>query len=348
MRVLFYLPVVNAWWFDHIVAPLMRVLAREHDVHAMVPPPWRTTGLAAADVAGVAWHWLDAPEHPRLRLEPDLYPGLGDRIATIAPDLTLCRAADRTALCRFPGTVRYLMEASVPLVAPDLTRIHLSDAIFDHGFGEVAPHPESPALAAAWDAVAADYPPRDGPALADGRLLLALPLEYEGPEMFFRAHAVHASNLAMLEHLIARLPDDVLLAVTDHPLNAHVGDGGALQAFVDAHPDRIVLIPETGAPGRSTAMLARRADGMIVGDSKSIFLPAMFGTPCLRLTTFRTAAWMRTYDDLDRFLADIRAGKAITADPAVTRRFVAWHLSRASFDAADPALDATTILSRAA
>ncbi len=249
---------------------------------------------------------------------------------------------------RFPGNVRYLMEASMPLVAPVLTRIHLSDGIFDHGLGDVAQTPESPALAATWDRIAADFPPRDGPALPDGRILLALPLEYEGPEMFFRAHAVHPTNAVLLEQLLTRLPDDVLLAVTDHPLNAQVGDRSALHAFVAAHPNRITLVPETGAPGRSTAMLARRADGMIVCDSKSIFLPAMFGTPCLRLSTFRTADWMRTYDDLDRFLADIRAGRAVAADPALTRRFVAWHLAHASFDAADPALSAETILSRAA
>lgn len=345
MRVLFYLPVVTPWWFDHIVAPLIRALASAAEVHVMAPPSWRNTGLDAAPaIPGIVWHPLDAPEHPRLRDDGRAYPGLIERVVAIGADLTLVRGADLETPKHFPGMVRYLMEASVPLVAPTLTRIQLSDTLFDHGV--TAPLP-TPVDEAAWRAIDTDFPPRSGPALHDGRKLVALALEFEHEEMFFARHRPYPDNAAMIDGLAAMLPSDVLLAVTNHPANERFCDNSAIHAAIARHADRVTIVPETGAPGRTTAMLARRADGVIVSDSKSIFLPAMFGTPVLRLSRFRTGGWVRAYDDAAAFLADVSAGTARAADPATARGWIAHHLAHESFDAADPALDARTILSRA-
>ncbi len=44
MHVLFYLPVVTPWWFDNIVAPLIRAAASDARVSVLVPPLWRGTG----------------------------------------------------------------------------------------------------------------------------------------------------------------------------------------------------------------------------------------------------------------------------------------------------------------
>lgn len=350
MRVLLYLPVMNPWWFEHIVVPLMRAMVPACDMHVMLPPPWRCTGLdrdqahALAGDLPVTWHWLDAPEHQALRLDGAAYPGLVERVTAIAPDLTLCRAADLVTPAAFPGTVRYLMEASVPLFTTTLTRIQFADTIFDHGFMPTATAAPVAAIDQQWQQVHAAYPPRGGPALPDGRLLLALPLEYEGTEMFFRAHARFASNAELIDWLMHALPDDVVLALTNHPLNDRYIDAGPLQAQVAHYGDRIVLVPETGEPGRSTAMLARRANGMILCDSKSIFLPAIFGTPCLRFSSFASAPWMRVHDDLHAFIAALRAGTAATAAPEDARAWIAWHLAQGSVDVADPTLDAAAIL----
>ncbi|WP_326524648.1 hypothetical protein [Sphingomonas sp.] len=345
MRVLFYLPVVTPWWFDHIVTPLIRALASAHDVHVMVPPSWRGTGIdEPPSLARVTWHQLDAAGHPRLRDDGRAYPGLIDRITALSPDLTLARSADIVTPARFPGTVRYLMEASIPLIAPMLTRIQLADTLFDHGC--TAPRP-APGIDDPWDRAQSDFPPREGPALPDGRRLIALALEFEHPEMFFASHRPYRDNATMIEAFAAMLPDDMLLAVTNHPANERFCDNSAIHAVAARHPGKVTIVPETGPPGRTTAMLARRADGMIVSDSKSLFLPAMFGTPVLRLSRFASGAWIAAYADPAAFFTDIAAGTARAADPADARAWIAHHLAHESFDAANPALDAATILSRA-
>ncbi len=357
MRVLFYLPVCNPWWFGQIIAPMARVLSRDCDVHLMVPAPWRNTGLSADDIAAlggdaITWHLLDDPSHPVLRTDGRCYPQLLELVGEISPDLTICRSSDLEAPRAFPGVVRFLMEATVPLISAEpLTRVRFADTLFDHGFMP----PLDPATRARcidavtpeWSAIHTEFTPRSGPALPDGRRLVLLPLEYEHPELFFRDHSPFHGNVDMIHHLAARVPDDVLIAVTHHPLTLRYMSTESVEAAVAVYPDRVTIVPETGDAGRSTAMLARRSDGMIVVDSKSIFLAAMFGTPCLRLSRFRTAAWMNAYEDADGFFGDLRDGIARAADPADARVWVGWHMTHDSFDAADPALDAGRMLSLA-
>ncbi len=88
MRVLFYLPVVTPWWFDAIVAPLIRAAARDAHVSVMVPPLWRNTGIGPEQLAGcgdldqVDWHILDGDDHPARRRRPPGRPlqGHADRL----------------------------------------------------------------------------------------------------------------------------------------------------------------------------------------------------------------------------------------------------------------------------
>lgn len=54
MHVLFYLPVVTPWWFDNIVAPIIRAAARDAQVSVLVPPLWRGTGIGPTQLAGCA------------------------------------------------------------------------------------------------------------------------------------------------------------------------------------------------------------------------------------------------------------------------------------------------------
>ena len=72
-RIMFYLPVVTPWWFEYIVVHLIRVMARAHETHVLIPPLWHNTGLGEGqlhliqDLDHVQWHLLDGPDHPLLR-----------------------------------------------------------------------------------------------------------------------------------------------------------------------------------------------------------------------------------------------------------------------------------------
>ena len=104
MRILFYLPIVTPWWFENIVVPMLRALRGGErapaELHVMIAPMWRGTGIeaghlaAAADLADVHWHVVDEGEPDQFRLAGGEVPGLLDRVAAIAPDLTLARSAD--------------------------------------------------------------------------------------------------------------------------------------------------------------------------------------------------------------------------------------------------------------
>ena len=99
-RVLFYLPVVTPWWFDNIVAPLIRTLAVDSEVHILVAPLWRNTGIGPDQIAGCSaipnllWHIVDDPDHRSLRTSPTDPDGLVAFVRSIAPDYVFCRSAD--------------------------------------------------------------------------------------------------------------------------------------------------------------------------------------------------------------------------------------------------------------
>ena len=138
MRVLFYLPVVTPWWFDNIVAPVIDHLAAQAEVHVIVPPLWRGTGIgpdqlprvAAADL--IQWHIMDGEDHQKLRTGGAPFDELIDLVHDIDPDISLCRSADLDTPRRFPGIVRYMMEAAFPPF-PSLDQwFVLREQPFDH------------------------------------------------------------------------------------------------------------------------------------------------------------------------------------------------------------------------
>jgi len=364
MHVLFYLPVVTPWWFDKIVAPIIRAAARDAQVSVLVPPLWRGTGIGAAQLAACAdletvdWYILDGDDHPRLRVSAAGEDALFALVEQINADITLCRSADLDSAARFPGIVRFIMEGAAPPFATDPTAAWLAETLFDHAMMPRLAPPRRAALDAAfrprWDAAHARFARADRHAFLDAaglprdKRLIALPLEYEHPEMFFGQHNVFASNIALVNHLAEQLDEDSVLAVTNHPLNERHCDNGPLLATIAAHGGKVRLVGATRTPGDATMLLAKHCAGMVVGNSKSFAGCAFFSTPMLRLSRFRTGGWMHAYDDVAAFVAALRDSTARAADQADALSWFAFHLLDRMFDPADPALNAAALADRAA
>lgn len=356
MRILFYLPAVTPWWFEHIVAPLVRTLAAVHEVHVLVPPLWRNTGIGPAqlgpcrDLDHVAWHIWDADDHAAIRTGTS--EALVEHVHAIAPDLSFCRSADMTAPERFPGTVRYLMEGGAwPLAgAPDW--LMLQEAPFDHGCVPLLAPVEAAALdalfAPVWAALRGRHALAPG-ARAGARAsagfgsapVVALPLEYAHEENVFRLHGTGGTNAELVARIAAQLPAGWTLAVTDHPLNRLYVDDAALDATVAGLWPRVRLVEDTGA-------LAAIADGMIVENSKSFAAAAFHGLPLFRRSAFRTGDWLHALDDLDGFFAAIADGRARGAGEAEARRWFGYHLANCVIDPDHAETDADLLLGHVA
>ena len=362
LRTVFYLPVVTPWWFTHIVIRLIRVMARDHEVHVLVPPLWRNTGIGPeqidliAELPHVFWHVLDGPDHTNLRGDAAQPDDLFALIDHINPDVTLCRSADIVSPQRFPGTVRYIMEAAAPPFVTQSQCIWLAPTLFDYGMmPEFSPEQAAKLDTLAgplWDQMhhALDLPPKEdfmsAHSLPDGRRIIGLPLEYEHEENFFDQHHRFAENAQMTTSIVATLDDDCVLAVTDHPLNALYGDTIALEAAITDTGGKAVLLDNDEEAGSVTLALAKHCDAMIVGNSKSWAACAAFGTPLLRLSNFATGGWVNAYHSLPEFLQDLANGNARSADPQLARRWFTFHLANCLIDPADPTLSADKIIAR--
>ena len=358
---MFYLPVVTPWWFANIVVHLIRVMAREHDVHVLVPPLWRGTGIGpdqlalVDDLTHVQWHLLDGPDHPKLRDDASAEDDLFEFVAAIEPDLTLCRSADIKSPARFPGVVRYIMEGAAPPLETAAHWVTLSSSLFDYGV-----MPEIPqVLAARLDAFAttftqslskrgfgtrAEWLAQYG--LDPKATIIGLPLEYEHEENFFGQHHRYPDNTAFITGVADALPDGAVLAVTNHPLNELYGDNSGIKAVLETLGSRAVMLPSTATAGSATLALAKHCDGMVVGNSKSWAACAAYGTALMRLSAFTTGGWANAYTSLEPFFADVARGTAITADPAKAQRWFTYHLLDQVFDPADPSLQASDIINR--
>jgi hypothetical protein len=362
MRILFYLPVVTPWWFDEIVGPLIRAASRGAEVHVLVPPLWRNTGIEGAQLMAcadldVTWHILDGDDHPQLRHSARDQEDLLELVRAIAPDLSLCRSADIETPAHFPGVVRYIMEGGAPPFRTDPHAVYLSHTLFDHGILPELRAAErtwlKQSLAPAWQRIrhASSGVSRDEflrrAGIPAGRRLIGLPLEYEHEEIFFEQHNPYGNNVGLIETLAPGLDDDTILAVTNHPLNELHSDNGPLREAIARHAGKVRLLGQIGGPGEATMLLARHCDGMVVGNSKSFGNCAFFGTPMLRLSRFATGAWMHAYDTWEPFLAAVRKGRARGADEAPARRWFAFHLANNVFDPTDPELDAAALADRA-
>jgi hypothetical protein len=366
VRVLFYLPVITPWWFDNVVGPLVRLLAGDHEVHVLAPVPWSGTGIgqpelmACADLPQVHWHIFDGDSHPTMRTDPSERAGIIEFVRSLAPDYVLCRSADCTTMKEFPGVVRHLMEGgAAPLAVPN-DWVILQEQPFDHGLVPDLDDDERAQLdgliAPLWDALRSQFRQsrqmrksfRNWAGLPADRPVLALPLEYEHHENFFLMHRVGATpNHRLIAQLAESIDDSFFLAITNHPLNEKHVDNSALEAEIASHGSRMRLLPATGPDGENTTMLlARDADGVLVGDSKIYALAAFFGTPMLRRSRFRTGDWLNACSDLESFLPAVAGGTAVGPDPDAARTWFAFHVANNLFDPNDPELTASALLAR--
>lgn len=321
MKILFYLPVVTPWWFEAIIAPMLRALhGGSTELHVMVAPSWRNTGLdgadliQAADLDRIHWHIVDQGEPDLFRTDGAAVPDLLDRVAAIAPDVTLARSADFAIAHHFPGVVRFIMEAGAPPFAADPSWVILDERPFLQSnlpAGETALADIcAEALAATSELVTRHAPQvaRAALGLPADRKVLAVPLHYEHEENYFLAHAAYPTGVAMIEGLLASADDDTVLAVSDHPLNRLYVDRSALTACLARHAGRVV---DCTAVPRATEVLVRCTEAMVVDLSKCWTLAAFHGQPILDIGGHLQADWLR-----NRFTRP---------DPAAARRWFGWH-----------------------
>jgi len=358
-RILFYLPNVTLWWFDNVVTPLARLLAAEHEVHIMVPPAWRGTGITAdrlapfADGPEIHWHILDGEDHPALRENGAADPEVRARVAAIDADYTLCRCADPEVIHAFPGTVRFLMEGAATPLANGGNPIIFTTRLFEHGAMPPLGEEQGAALDAAFADIWADYEAglrapvpswRAAAGIAAGRKAVAVPLEYELEESFTVPHRLFADNLTLVDRVAAAFDDDVFLAFTNHPINEDHADNRAIEAKIAALGDRGALI-RSHVPGiAATDLVARDCDGAVLDLSKCYLVYAYFGVPMARPRGHATARWLNVETDLDAFAAAVRDGRATAPSPEMTRRWFACHIANSALDVANRRLDAGQVL----
>jgi hypothetical protein len=366
MKVLFYLPVVTPWWFENIVEPILRRVAKVAETHVLAPAPWRNTGIGPEELArcvdldAVKWAIFDGDEHPSYRTKPAEPDGLIAYVRELAPDIVLCRSADFDTVRHFPGAVRFLMEvASAPFdVAACTTTI--TDQPFANGALPTLAPAERSRLDALIDPLWTEMHAHWRQAIAeredlfrelgipDDRPVLLLPLEYEHEENFYLQHRIQPlSNAKLLTKIARKVTPRCTLVVTDHPLNALHVQNAELGKTVARLGRRVVLADTRIGGVPSTLALATRVDGILLGDSKSFSLAACFGVPMLRQSRFASASWLNTERDLERFVAAICAGKARAPSQADARAWFGYHLANEAFYPKDEGLTGESILDRA-
>ncbi|MEP3226792.1 MAG: hypothetical protein ABJO01_12520 [Parasphingorhabdus sp.] len=360
--ILFYLPVVTPWWFENIIVHLIRSTAQNHEVHVLVPPLWHNTGIGAqhvaiiTELAHVRWHILDGPDHPQLRTNGSDQDDLLALVDDIAPDITLCRSADITTPQRFPGIVRYIMEGAAPPFHTENRWIMLSPTLFDHGLIPDLSSEQTVILdhfaQSLWAQMMAktalpnrtEFLARNE--LTDDKIIIGLSLEYENAENFFGQHHRYSTNAEMILELSSMVNDNVILAITNHPLNDLHSDNSAVDAIVSGQASKIKMLKPGPIAGHSTLALSKYCDGMIVGNSKSWSASAAFATPMMRLSDFATGTWVHAYNKIPQFFSDIGHCSSKHADPALARRWFAFHLLNNVFNPCDPSLSGEDIIGR--
>lgn len=363
MKILFYLPVVTPWWFDRIVARLIRACATDAEVHVIVPPVWRNTGIGieqlmnCADLEQVNWHIWDREGHEALRTSAADDAELLALIDEIDADYTICRSADVDTPKRFPGKVRFVMEGAVSMVpCPGGWWAMLDEHVLEHGDlpaidAELRERLEK-AVEPLWDQLRADWERRSDPAgraafceqhgIPPEKRIIAMPLEYEHHENFFGIHRRHGGNADFVREIAERLDDRFVLAVTNHPLNIRHLNNRKLHRALDKLGDRVRLIPELEGPRSATDALLPYSDGLVIGDSKAIAIAAYYGVPTYRRSSFRTADWMQVYDDFDAFAEDIANGTAKVASRDTLKLWLAHHIGNRIIEVIPDAFDLTT------
>ncbi len=359
---MFYLPVVTPWWFTNVVVHLIRTMARAHDVHVLIAPLWRSTGIGEeqvdliADMGHVFWHLLDGPDHPVLRSDASDQDDLFDLVDAIDPQLVLCRSADIATPARFPGVVRYIMEGAAPPLRTAANWVYLAPTLFDYGVMPQLSEEQAAKLdelaAPLWAEMHAqiDWPSKENwlaqTGLRSDKCIIGLPLEYEHEENFFGQHHRYPNNAEMIAGIAAKLGNDHVLAVTNHPLNELYSDNRAVEQAIVASAGKAALLDSSEVPGDATLALSKHCDGMVVGNSKSWSACAALGTPIARLSDFATGTWVNAKNDVADLLTAVGQNAATPPDPAQGKRWFAFHLANNAFDPTDPALNADDLIAR--
>jgi hypothetical protein len=344
VKILFYLPAVTPWWLDNIVGPMLRVLSGDRarvELHVVAAKLWRNTGvtlesyLGLADLSDIRWHIVEH-EAEAFRFAGAQVPGLAETIAAIDPDLTLARSADLALAQWMPGTVRYIMEGAAPPFDTDPRWIVLDEVPFRHGhipdaatdLADACAAQLAPAWAAAERRLGA--PTRESLGLPADRPIVAVPLNYEHDENLFLTHAAAPRGVDLVARLLAALPDEIVLAVSDHPLNRLHVDRSEIDALVGRHAHRARLFPTPG----DTNMLAQISDAMVIDLSKSWAIAAFFGTPMLDLGTRAHADWLHAVPGVAALADTLAGGERAAPAQADARRWFGWHLGGRIADAA--------------
>ena len=366
MRVLLYLPVVTPWWFEQIVKPIVQRLVGTVDVHILAPIPWENTGIgpdqiyACRNLPQIYWHIIDDPSHTDLR--PGGTATRDDLLAFVrrlAPDLTLCRSADFQTAYQFPGIVRFLMEvAASPFhCAPSTATI--TDRPFSNGTTAELTAAETRRLDDLIDPLWREMrlhcetaiPDRtavhEALRISDELPMMLMPLEYEHGENFFNDHYAGTGTFAMIAEVARTFPDWHVI-VTDHPLNNLNIGRLSLREAIPTLGRNVILSPPKIGDVSATLCLARHANGMVLGNSKSFGFGALFSVPMMRRSVFASADWLVCETDLDVFKTSATAGNARAPSQSDARRWFAYHLANEAFNPSDPDLGADEIVDRMA
>ncbi|WP_188055221.1 hypothetical protein [Sphingosinithalassobacter sp. CS137] len=365
MRVLFYLPVVTPWWFEHIVTPILRKIATVAEVHVLAPTSWRNTGVGpeqlahCLDLEEVNWQIIDSPDPATLRTKSGDAAELVAHVRGLAPDLVLCRTADFETARKFPGTVRFLMEGSAAPFHFDASTTITDQPFVNGAMPELGASDRASLdslIAPLWAEMRTHWqraiPDRGAvfrqAGIPEDRPMLLLPLEYEHEENFFLQHRVpQVSNRALVTKTAKQLAGKCTLVVTDHPLNARHLDRRGLRDTIAQLGKRVILAEPTILGFPATLTLAVHADGMLLGDSKSFGMAAAFGVPILRRSRFTSASWLNAETDLGRFVAAARSGEARAPSEEDTRLWFAYHFANEAFYSPDPDLTGSELIDRA-
>ena len=366
MQVLFYLPVVTPWWFERIVIPLMEKLTVDYEVHILAPIFWQGTGFGqdqydlCEHLPHIKWHIVNDSDHRSMRTDAVQKEQIIEFVRALNPDFVLCRSADLEITKRFPGIVRHLTEGGAdPLLLP-VGAVHLSEAPFDHGLipplsnehraklsALIEPY-WSTLIASPLDDLDTHQTFRNWARLPTDRPTLFLPLEYEHKENFFIQHRVGSTpNAALVQEVIEQIDGRAFLALTNHPLNELYVDNSELEKVIEAHPLAARLLPGESLDGvRTTPLVMRAANGLLLGNSKCYSLAGLYGTPIMRHSHFRTGEWLNARSDLDTFITAICRGEATRPDKETARVWFAFHVANNLVWPVDPALSGTDILER--
>lgn len=345
MKILFYLPVVTPWWFENIITPMVLALGKDPDVsqiHIVVASLWRNTGVAPYHlrpldgVDKIRVHMVDTVSNKNatrdFRLDGADVPGLMDLVTTINPDITLARSADVVTPRRFPGRLRFITEGAAPPYKTDARWVVLDEHPFRHGLLKDQVHASSAVCYELVGLLPVEKQPPESArkrlSLPTGRPILAAPLHYEHEENFFLRHAAYPTALAEIRTLLQNTDPNVILAITDHPLNRIHVDRRELRKALAKYPKRIVVCDQDNA----TPLLSACADAMVSDLSKAWSLAAFNGTPIINIGREPMAEWIHATPGAAGIKHIAQGNGLPIADPEALKLWYGWHLGARLFD----------------